>query len=73
MKKLMYRVSGLLLIVLLNSAEVLANTGIAYLFVIPYLSVAVIAYFWYRNSRRQLRERQMVAARVRQAMEGTDQ
>lgn len=97
MKKLMYRVSGLLLIGLLSSAEVMAqcamcrgsvqstlgngrnnvgvgiNTGIAYLFVIPYLSVAVIAYFWYRNSRRQLRERQMVAARVRQAMEGTDQ
>lgn len=92
--KYIYRVSGVLLIWLLSSAEILAqcamcrgsvqstigngrnnvgiglNTGIAYLFVIPYLSVAVIAWFWYRNSRRELRERQMVAARVRQAMEG---
>ncbi len=27
------------------------NTGILYLFFAPYLAVAVIAYFWYRNSR----------------------
>lgn len=27
------------------------NTGILYLFFAPYLAVAVIAYFWYRNSK----------------------
>ncbi len=97
MKKHIYRASGVLLIWLLSSAEILAqcamcrgsvqstlgngrnnvgvgiNTGIAYLFVIPYLSVAFIAYFWYKNSRKQLRERQMVATRVRRAMEGNNQ
>jgi hypothetical protein len=29
------------------------NTGILYLFFAPYLAVAVIAYFWYRNSRNR--------------------
>lgn len=56
-----------------NNVGVGINTGIAYLFVIPYLSVAFIAYFWYKNSRKQLRERQMVATRVRRAMEGNNQ
>ena len=93
MKKLIYKVSGVLLVWTLSSVDLLAqcamcrgsvqstigngrnnvgvgiNTGIAYLFVIPYLSVAVIAYFWYKNSQRELRQRQMVEARVRRAME----
>lgn len=28
------------------------NIGIMYLFVTPYIVVAVVAYLWYRNSRR---------------------
>ena len=28
------------------------NFGILYLFVTPYLLVAVVAYFWYKNSRK---------------------
>jgi hypothetical protein len=83
MKKYLYRFSGILLILLLNSAELFAqcamcrgsvqstlgngrnnvgigiNTGIAYLFVIPYLSVAFIAYFWYRNATKAARERRL--------------
>ena len=52
-----------------NNVGVGINTGIAYLFVIPYLSVGVIAYFWYKNSQRELQQRRMVEARVRRAME----
>jgi hypothetical protein len=36
------------------------NFGILYLFFMPYLAIAVIAYFWYRTSKngfRQLNER----------------
>jgi len=29
------------------------NFGILYLFVIPYLAVAVIAFLWYKNSKEQ--------------------
>lgn len=53
-----------------NNVGVGINTGIAYLFVIPYLSVAFIAYFWYRSSKKQMNERRLVAERVRQAMDG---
>ena len=28
------------------------NFGILYLFVAPYLAISVIAYFWYKTSRR---------------------
>jgi uncharacterized membrane protein len=28
------------------------NTGILYLLAMPYLIILVIAYFWYKNSRR---------------------
>lgn len=28
------------------------NFGILYLFVTPYLLIAVVAYFWYKNSRK---------------------
>lgn len=27
------------------------NFGILYLFVMPYLAVAIVGYFWYRNSK----------------------
>lgn len=52
-----------------NNVGVGLNTGIMFLFVMPYLLVAVIGYFWYRNSKRAQAERQFVAARVRSAYE----
>lgn len=45
------------------------NTGILYLFVFPYLAVAIVGYLWYRNSTKQRTERLAVQARVRQAMQ----
>ena len=53
-----------------NNVGVGLNTGIMFLFVMPYLLVAVIGYLWYRNSRKALQERQFVAARVKQAYQG---
>ena len=50
-----------------NNVGVGLNTGIMFLFVMPYLLVAVIGYLWYRNSKRNLHERQFVTSRVKQA------
>ncbi len=44
------------------------NAGIAYLFAFPYLIVGVIAYLWYRNSKKALAQRLAVQARVRDAL-----
>ena len=33
------------------------NTGILYLMVIPYIAISLIAYFWYKNSRRVVGDR----------------
>jgi hypothetical protein len=52
-----------------NNVGVGLNTGIMFLFVIPYILVAVIGYLWYRNSKRAQQERQFIAARVRQAFD----
>ncbi|NIJ51034.1 hypothetical protein [Dyadobacter arcticus] len=46
------------------------NTGIMFLFVMPYLLVAIIGYLWYRNSKRHQQERQFIASRVKQAYQG---
>lgn len=51
-----------------NNVGIGINTGIAYLFVIPYLSAAFIAYFWYRSATKAARERRLVTARVHRAM-----
>ena len=53
-----------------NNVGVGLNTGIMFLFVMPYLLVAVIGYLWYRNSKRSQQERQLVTSRVRQAYQG---
>lgn len=53
-----------------NNVGVGLNTGIVYLFVMPYLLVAVIGYLWYRNSKKLQAERQFVTARVQQALHG---
>ena len=53
-----------------NNVGVGLNTGIVYLFIMPYLIVAIIAYLWYRNSRKAREQQRMVAARVRGAMRG---
>lgn len=50
-----------------NNVGVGLNTGIMFLFVMPYLLVAVIGYLWYRNSKKAQQERQFVTSRVRQA------
>ncbi len=44
------------------------NAGIAYLFVFPYLTVGVIAYLWYRNSKKALAQRLAIQARLREVM-----
>ena len=50
-----------------NNVGVGLNTGIMYLFVMPYLLVGVIGYLWYRNSKRAQQERNFILARVQQA------
>ncbi len=44
------------------------NAGIAYLFVFPYLTVGVIAFLWYRNSKKVLAQKLALQARLREAM-----
>ncbi len=50
-----------------NNIGIGLNFGIAYLFVIPYLTFALIAYLWYRNSKKLQKERQLVASGMRDA------
>lgn len=52
-----------------NNVGVGLNTGIIYLFVMPYLLVAVIGYMWYRNSKKTQQERQFISTRVQQAFQ----
>lgn len=52
-----------------NNVGIGLNTGIMYLFVMPYLIVGVIAYLWYRNSKKAREEQRMIAARVRHALD----
>jgi CHASE3 domain sensor protein len=52
-----------------NNVGVGLNTGIVYLFVMPYLLVAVIGYLWYRSSKKAQRERDFVTSRVQQAFQ----
>ena len=48
-----------------NNVGVGLNTGIVYLFVMPYLIVAVIGYLWYRNSKRDQAAREFVNSRIK--------
>jgi len=50
-----------------NNVGVGLNTGIMYLFVMPYLIVGIIGYLWYRNSKRNQQEREFINARINQA------
>lgn len=50
-----------------NNVGVGLNTGIMYLFVMPYLLVGVIGYLWYRNSKKVQQERNFILSRVQQA------
>lgn len=52
-----------------NNVGIGLNTGIMYLFVMPYLIFAVVGYLWYRNSRKARDEQRLVASRVRQALD----
>lgn len=51
-----------------NNVGIGLNTGIIYLFVMPYLIVAVIAYLWYRESRKAREQQRLMASRVIQAL-----
>jgi hypothetical protein len=44
------------------------NIGIMYLLAAPYLIVATVAYFWYRNSKKAYDQRLEIASRVKRAM-----
>lgn len=37
------------------------NTGILYLLVMPYLSILIIGYFWYKSSRRNANAKGLTA------------
>lgn len=50
-----------------NNVGVGLNTGIMYLFVMPYLLVFVIGYLWYRNSKKARDEREFLNSRIKQA------
>ena len=47
------------------------NGGILYLFAFPYLIVGVIAYMWYRNSKKAQLQKVMVQNRVREALKNS--
>ena len=51
-----------------NNVGVGLNTGIMFLFVTPYIIVAVIGYLWYRNSTKNRRVKESILARVNGAM-----
>lgn len=51
-----------------NNVGIGLNTGIMYLFLMPYLIFCVIGYLWYRNSRKDRDERRLVASRVHSAL-----
>ena len=53
-----------------NNVGVGLNTGIMYLFVMPYLLVAVIGYSWYRNSKKAQMQRRLIDSRARQGLNG---
>ncbi len=44
------------------------NFGILYLLAAPYLIVTVIAYLWYRNSKKEHGQRIEITSRVRRAL-----
>ncbi|KAB7731662.1 hypothetical protein F5984_05385 [Rudanella paleaurantiibacter] len=44
------------------------NFGIVYLLAAPYLIVAGVAYFWYRNSKKEYVRRLEITSRVKRAM-----
>ena len=52
-----------------NNVGIGLNTGIMYLFIMPYLIVAVIAFLWYKNSKKMRDEQRMIASRIRHAMD----
>lgn len=41
------------------------NTGILYLFVVPYIAVAVVGYFWYKKSRENAEKAEVLRRRKR--------
>lgn len=40
------------------------NTGILYLFFMPYVLVGVIGYFWYKTSKQNARKKEQIRSRL---------
>ncbi|MEH0155335.1 hypothetical protein V6R21_14410 [Limibacter armeniacum] len=36
------------------------NTGILYLMILPYILIALVGYFWYKNSQKQAANRRQI-------------
>lgn len=53
-----------------NDVGVGLNTGIVYLFVVPYLTVMAIGYFWYKSSKKEQEKRRFILAGLRRAEGG---
>lgn len=51
-----------------NHVAVGLNTGILYLFVMPYLLVAIVIFLWIRTSKKEHGKRLEISSRVRRAM-----
>jgi hypothetical protein len=51
-----------------NHVAVGLNTGILYLFVMPYLLVAVVIFLWIRTSKKEHGRRLAIASRVKGAL-----
>lgn len=45
------------------------NTGIMYLMILPYLMFGTIAFFWYKNAKKQSAQAKAKAAAIRAARE----
>jgi hypothetical protein len=43
------------------------NTGIVYLFLVPYIVVAVIIYLWFKNSKKERERKEMLAQAIDRA------
>jgi hypothetical protein len=44
------------------------NTGILYLMSVPYLLIAVVSYFWYRQSKRNKEEQKRLASILKEKL-----
>jgi hypothetical protein len=43
------------------------NTGIIYLMVMPYITIGIVGYLWYRNSRKNAKGKFKIAGKINTA------